>query len=277
MGDSVTAWFKARAAAMLALALPCLAGLTYLIAAGAPSHYVTVNAGALAFGLAMITIGPIQIGVLSNIKARRVLCVTLIALMALPIVAGPSINGVSRWLSVGGLNLHIGMVTVPLLMCLAARDRDYAIPITLSAILISLMQPGAASAFALMLAAVGFYYAWDDWKAGVAAITGFMVGVFASLRGELPAQPFVERILADVVAVQPFLAIAMVLSLFVSFFLMLHFIPHSKAERFAMAGTFAGFSIAAFLSNYPHILIGYGAAPILGYGLALSARPRSAA
>jgi hypothetical protein len=43
------------------------------------------------------------------------------------------------------------------------------------------------------------------------------------------------------------------------------------AERYALAGTFAGVSLAALMSKSPHILIGYGAAPIIGYGLALSA------
>ena len=40
--------------------------------------------------------------------------------------------------------------------------------------------------------------------------------------------------------------------------------------RHALAGSLFGFSLAAIVSNYPSVLIGYGAAPIIGYGLALA-------
>lgn len=42
------------------------------------------------------------------------------------------------------------------------------------------------------------------------------------------------------------------------------------AQRHALAGTLFGFSLAAVLSNYPSALIGYGAAPIVGFAIALS-------
>lgn len=266
-GASVSAWFWRRAAAMLAIALPCLSGLAYLTAFDAPRPYVAVNAAALALALGWIGFGSLP----SNQTARRIVSILLIALMAMPLIAGPAINGVTRWISIGGVSLHMGMVAIPLLACLAARDRDYATPILLSGIFITLVQPDAASAFALMLASVGLYFAWKDWKIGVVSIAGFAVGVLASLRGELPPQPFVERFLADLVLTEPALALGLALSLFASFFLMLWTLPRGDAERYALAGTLAGFSIAALLSNYPHILIGYGAAPILGYGLALAA------
>ena len=47
--------------------------------------------------------------------------------------------------------------------------------------------------------------------------------------------------------------------------LMLH-----ACVRHALAGSLFGFSLAAIVSNYPSVLIGYGAAPIIGYGLALA-------
>ncbi len=266
-GASVSAWFWRRAAAMLAIVLPCLSGLAYLTAFDAPRSYVAVNAAALALALGWIGFGSLP----SNQTARRIVSILLIALMAMPLIAGPAINGVTRWISIGGVSLHMGMVAIPLLACLAAHDRDYATPILLSGIFITLVQPDAASAFALMLASVGLYFAWKDWKIGVVSIAGFAVGVLASLRGELPPQPFVERFLADLVLTEPALALGLALSLFASFFLMLWALPRGDGERYALAGTFAGFSIAALLSNYPHILIGYGAAPILGYGLALAA------
>ena len=44
----------------------------------------------------------------------------------------------------------------------------------------------------------------------------------------------------------------------------------AQGVRHALAGPLFGFSLAATVSNYPSVLIGYGAAPIIGYGLALA-------
>lgn len=265
MSTRASAWFRHRAAAMLALLLPCSAGLAYLAAFGAPQAYLVINGAALAAALGWIAFG----GFPQKLTVRRVLSLLLLALMALPLMAGPSLNGVTRWISIGGLSVHMGMAVIPLLACLAARDSDYAVPILLSAIFITLVQPDAASAFALTLAGVGLYFAWHDWKPGVVAIAGFAVGIVASVRGELPAQPFVERFLANLILTNPAVALSLALSLLVSFFLLLRALPRGKAENYALAGTLAGFSIAALMSNYPHVLVGYGAAPIIGYGLAL--------
>ena len=271
MGSAVSAWFSRRSAAILALALPCLSGLAYLIAFDAPQSYVMVNAGALAIALGWTGFGTSLDGAPDGLMARRVLAALLTALMALPLVAGPSADGVMRWISIGGLSLHMGMVTIPLLVCLAARDRDFAMPILLSAMAVTLLQPDGASAFALMWASAGLFLVWKDWKTAILAIAGLAVSVIANLRGDLPPQPFVESILADLALIAPAFAIGLALSLFASFFLMLRLLPRGHAERYALAGSFAGFSIAALMANYPHILIGYGAAPIIGYGLALAA------
>ena len=49
-----------------------------------------------------------------------------------------------------------------------------------------------------------------------------------------------------------------------------HALPAEMRVRHALAGSLFGFSLAAIVSNYPSVLIGYGAAPIIGYGLALA-------
>lgn len=267
----LSSWLWHRITALLALSLPCLAGLAYLYAFEAPRSYLIVNAGALTVGLGWIAFGRLP----STLRVQRILSAFLLALMALPLILGPDINGVARWLFLRGFSLHTGMLAIPLLAVFAARDREYAPAMLLTAIFLTLIQPDAASAFALMLASVGLYFAWHEWKPGVVAIVGFAVGILASLRGELPPQQFVERILGELIPVAPLVALGLALSLIVSFLLILKATPLPKAERFAVAGTFAGFAITALMSNYPNILIGYGAAPILGFALALSARAKS--
>ena len=251
---------------VFALALPVLGGLGALWLMGAPASFLLVNAGALALGLAVIAFLP----QLDATKTERFAVVTLLVLLALPMLTGPYVNGIARWLPLGPFILHAGMLAIPMLAVIAARDEDYAAPILLAGILVAALQPDAASGLALTFAAVGLYNAKRDWKDGIVAGTGFFATLVMWVRGELPAQPFVERVLVDVAVVQPLAALALLACLVASFLLILHALPAPLAQRHALAGTLFGFSIAAVLSNYPSALIGYGAAPILGFAIALS-------
>ena len=266
MSDRAKAWLGQRLAAFLALLLPCVSGLAFLASFHAPQSYVLINGAAIVAAFVWIAFGRLP----SGLAARRALTIALLALLAAPLVAGPVVYDVARWVTVGGFSLHVGGLVLPLLACLAAKDRPYAAPILLTALLITFVQPDAASAFALMLASVGLYFAWHDWKPGVIAIVGFLVGLSASLRGELPPQPFVERIFNDLIPVAPWFALWLGVSVIGALLLMIKALPRPDGERFALAGTLAGFSIIALISNYPSVLIAYGAAPILGYGLAMA-------
>ena len=257
---------RAGSGGLLALALPVLGGFGALWLMGAPSSFLLVNAGALVLGLAVITFLP----QLDAIKIRRCAIVALLVLLALPLLTGPYVNGIARWLPLGPFNLHTGMLAIPMLAMLAAREEDYAAPILLAGILVAALQPDAASGLALTFAAMGLYNAKRDWKDGVVAGTGFFATLVMWVRGELPAQPFVERVLVDVAAIQPLAALALLVCLVASFLLILHALRASPTQRHALAGTLFGFSLAAVLSNYPSALIGYGAAPILGFAFALS-------
>ncbi len=109
----------------------------------------------------------------------------------------------------------------------------------------------------------------QDWKVGAVAVLGFFASLLMAVRGEIPPQPFVERVLMDAAGHSVLLAIALALSLAASFALILFAIPFDRAKRFALAGLFFGFAVMALMAPYPTPLIGYGAAPILGFGLAL--------
>jgi len=259
---------KERLPALLALALPVLAGLGWMAFAGAPPLYLAINAGALAIGSAWVTFGRLPAGA----APRRALAIGLVALFALPLLSGSEVNGITRWIPLGPLPLHSGMLTLPLLLVLAARQRDDAPPLLLAALLVALLQPDAASAFAITFACVGLHHVSQDWRMGAVAIMGFFAAIAAALRGELPAQQFVERVLVAAAFDQPLAALGLFGALAAGFLLMLFAAPMPRAERFALAGTLFGFSAAAMMSNYPSALIGFGAGPILGYALGLAAR-----
>lgn len=256
---------RGRGISVLSLALPVLAGIAYLALAGAPQTYVFINGLAALAAVAAILFVP---GFEAE-RTRRLIAVALIAVLFIPLVTGPTLNGIARWVPFGGVILHSGALFCPAIVVLAARDEDFAPPILLAALLAASLQPDAALGLAVMLAAVGLYNASRDWRLVPVAGIAFFASMVAGLRGELPAQPHVERILVHLAMTTPLAAFALALALLASFFLIAHAMAAPKPVRHALAGSLFGFSLAALVSNYPSVLIGYGAAPIIGYGLAL--------
>lgn len=257
---------KERAAAMVVLAIPTLAGLAFMSLSGAPDRYLLINGITLVAALAWLAAARIS----PSLNGARIVGAAMLALLTVPLLTGPEINEVSRWIPLGPFQLHSGMIAVPLLAGVAAMDREYSPAWLLSAIFLCLLQPDGASVFALMVVAVGLYFAWRTWQPGVVAMVAFFAGILASLRRELPAQPFVEHVLADALRANIAVGLGLLVATLVTFALILVAIRQPRAVRYAMAGSFAGFSITALMSNYPTPLIGYGAAPLIGYALALS-------
>lgn len=259
-----------RLPAILALAIPVLAGALYMALAGAPSHYALTNCGALALACLWILGGRGP----HTATSRHLLTIALLLLMLAPLAVSPTIasitgESVRRWFPLGPLTLHTGMLAMPALGMLAARNRTLAAPILLAALGVAYMQPDAATGFAITFAAAGLHHVTKDWKVGGVAVIGFFASLMMAVRGELPPQPFVERVLVDAASINPILAIALGLALAAGFALLLFAIPFDRTKRFTLAGLLFGFALLALMSSYPAPLIGYGAAPILGFGLAL--------
>lgn len=256
---------RGRSTTLLALAVPVVAGLAYLAAFGAPSSYLMVNGGALVVTILwMVFAPPAPATVL-----RRVIIGVALLLMFLPLATGPALNGIARWLPLGPVTLHAGMLVLPALVVLAADEPDYAPAILSAALLAAVLQPDMATCAALTLAAFGFYDATQDWRHGVFAAVAFAATLVASINGELPAQPFADHIVFRLVFTAPLTALGLVAALLVSFFLIAMAGPGAPAPRKGLAGCLLGFSFAGLVANYPSALIGYGASPILGFGLAL--------
>lgn len=261
---------RERLPALAALAVPTLAGAAWMAASGAPAHYATVNLVTLAGACGWMLVGRGPHTALS----RHLLLGALLIFMLTPLVMGPEMTSVTgdrvvRWFPLGTINLHVGMFTVPSLALLAARNRKLAAPILLAGIFAALLQPDAGSGFALTFAAIGIHHVTKDWKVGVTAIAGFVASVMMAIAGELPPQPFVERVFIDGFSQSILIGIALALSLAAGFALLAFAVPFSRETRFALAGALFGFVAIAMMSHYPMPLIGYGAAPIAGFGLAL--------
>lgn len=263
---------SARYPALFALGLPVLAGIAYLWLGGAPASYPVINVTALAIGWSAIMLPAVE----PSRHLRRAVLIVLLIILAVPLATGPHLNGISRWLPLGPFQLHAGSLVLPTIAVLAAREPDYAPPILLTALFAAFVQPDAATGYAVMFIAAGLYNATRDWRLVPVAGVAFLASLIAGFRGELPAQAFVERVLIQLALDAPIVGLLLLGALLGGFFTMVHALHTPKPERHALAGALFGFSLAALVSNYPSVLIGYGAAPIIGFGVALAlARSKS--
>ena len=250
---------------LLALAIPVLAGLAYMWVYGAPTRYLAINAAALLAGLMLASQS------FGNITARKLQIASsvLLAVFALPLVTGPEMNGIARWIPISGFILHAGMATIPALIVIAAQREDCSPIILLIAAAIALLQPDAGSGLAISFACIALASATHVWQPALVAATAFIAAMIADIRGLLPPQEFVERVFVDAFnfGVLPGLGLAAAM---VSALVLILFLPGaSRATRYGLAGSFIGLTFISTTSHYPTPLIGFGAAPILGYGLAL--------
>ena len=262
-----------RWAALAALAMPVTAGLAYMAAFGAPGHYLAINLAGLAAGGILTMLGrPPPDG-----RPATGLVAILLALLFVPLATGPEISGIARWLPLGPVTLHAGMLAIPGLSVLAARMPEASAPLLLAALFACFLQPDAAGGFAITFAAVGLHHVTRDWRAGIVAIIGFFASIVMAVRGELPPVEFVERVVADAATASLPAALGLAMASIAGFVLILKAAPLEPAARFALAGSLFGFLMMSVLNHYPAPLIGYGAAPILGYGLALGLVRKGAA
>ena len=251
--------------ALLALGLPVSVGTGWMAASGAPQRYLAINVASLLAAAVMLMTARLPHGP----RQRRMLAFALLTLCFLPQLTGPWVNGIARWIPAGPLALHTGAFAFPAIAVLAAHDEDYAAPILLAALLAASIMPDGAFGFAVVFAAIALHDRTRDWRTGLVGVVGFFAAIVMVLEGELPPQPFVERVIADAVLTQPLAAAGLLISMAGAVLLILFAAPMPAPARFALAGSLFGFALLSLVSHYPGVLIGYGAAPILGYGLAL--------
>lgn len=253
-------------------------GLLYMAAAGAPVLYLAVNALSLMIGIALFAVIP-----LSGAASRRsgLIVAALGGLLLATLLFGVSVDGVSRWIRVGGLSLQPSLVVLPPMLVAFARGRGAFASIGIIAAAVALaLQPDRAMAGVLTaaLAALAIYRR-DRCVVSTlgAAVAGFVITL---LRPDtLPAAPWVEQILYSSFQLHPLAGIAVgggVLLLIVPS-LAGHWIDPDNREVYAVFGTvWLAMVVAAALGNYPTPLVAYGGSAILGYLLSLSAMPARA-
>lgn len=252
----------------LALLLPALGGFAYLAAFGAPGRLIIVNALALALGLGWTIWGRVP----SGDCARIGLAMAAVALLFVPFLTGPDVGGASRWLPAGPVLLHSGALLLPLLTVLVASAPRAGPWLVALASLALALQPDAGALTGLGAASAAL--AWGRRSVPFALVAGASLSLAAATlhAGALEPQVYTEGVLAHVWQSAPLAAVVLAALLFVAPAVLLIRSPSSNhGAGPALAALLAGFTLAAILAPFPFPLIGYGASPILGFGLALGA------
>jgi hypothetical protein len=252
----------------LPLAIPSIGGLIYLYAFDAPARLLLINAGALVAALAWIMLGRLP----ASRAARLSLAAAGVMALFLPLLTGPVVGGVMRWLPAGPVMLQSGPLLLPLLTVLAARDAN-AGPILFGLAVLALgLQPDAGSLTGLAAAAATLACAQRSKLFALVSGTSVTLALATFGDGTLEPQVYTEAVLAQVAGHSPLQAVALGLLLFVAapWFLATSS-PNQRDEGYALAALLVGSGAMATLAAFPYPLIGYGASAILGFGLALGA------
>ncbi len=254
--------------AVIAAYLAAVAGgIGWMLVAGAPSMFAGVNAVAALLALAIAA-------VLWRRPSRRTELVALVlapAAIAASIAFGPDVDGVHRWLAIGPLRLHAAALFGPAFLVAFQRRTDWlgsAAAIVMAGLVA--LQPDMGVALALACAiglALVFEFRWDRMIAFSASAAA--LGFTAIRPDRLDPVPFVENVLQDIWGNGSLPGLAIPLALLAAIAAPVLRSTGRRTEGAAVAGWFLGLAAASLFRPFPTPLIGYGAAPILGYGIAL--------
>ncbi len=254
-------------------------GLAYMAAAGAPLAYLAVNAAALLIGF--LAVGILAMGPRLGEVANGIIAIALGAALLLTSLFGVSAEGVTRWLSAGGLLVQPSLLLLPLLALRFARSRDSlsTLAMLIAAIALALQSDRAmAGALAAAMAALALLRPGrNTLLAAAAASAGFAATM---LRPDpSPAMPFVDQIFYSSFAVHPLAgmavaagAVLMLVPAFVGF----RRDPANRVLYVVFGMVWLAIIAAAALGNYPTPLVGYSGSAIVGYMLSLIGLRRQA-
>lgn len=258
-----------------ALVAAVASGLLAFRIGDAPAIYLSINAVSLV--LALIAMFAVPAGRPGGRGATRgatwvvALCLTG---MAATLVSDFDLDGVRRWLSVGPVRLHAALLLLPAMLAALPRLPDgWKLASVTAAAAVVLLQPDFASALALGAGFIASH--WRRWREPLIA-AGYGVVVLCAIVGAFRNDPlapvrFVENMVADSWMLHPGLGMLILAALLFAVAAPVWAKAYHKNSALGVSGAWAGFTAASLIGAYPTPLVGYGAAAILGYGLAIAA------
>jgi hypothetical protein len=250
-------------------------GMTYMLAAGAPPRYLLVNLAGLALGAtAWLALGRAA-------GSRPAGAGPMVFALAIPLLLtalfGVSVEGASRWVSLGPLSLQVSLIVLPVMLVLYARRPD---EIGMAGIMVAALalaiQPDRAMSGALMAGLLALAISKQGRVPMVAAAASTLAFVWTLLKPDTsPAVPYVDGIFYTAFDVHPLAGCAVAIGA-VALILPAAAGRRALGERaalWAFGGCWSGAIAAAALGNYPTPLLGYGGSAVLGYLLSVALLP----
>jgi hypothetical protein len=254
-------------------------GMAYMLTAGAPPRYLLVNLAALVLGaMAWLALG-------RTARAPAAGAGPAILALAVPLLLtalfGVAVDGASRWVSVGPLNLQISLIVVPVMVVLYARRPDTIGTAGMIAAALALaVQPDRAMAGVLLAGLLALVLATPGRLAIMATAASILAFGYTLLTPDtLAAVPYVDHILLTAFDVHPLAGSAVVIGAVALIVPAVIGALSGAGERpalLAFGGCWLGVVAAAALGNYPTPLVGYGGSAVLGYLLSVALLPNGA-
>lgn len=242
-----------------------------LAGGGAPSGWLAVQAGASVAALALSL--PLLCRHLPRLATPLLVLAPFALLATLLFDAG--LDGVHRWLSVGPVRLHIGLLLLPALLTIKARgDSRYTSLALIAFAAVIGLQPDLGMALGLMLALLATALIRrdrQDWLALAASSAAFAVCFISPDR--LQPVPMVEHVLTDSwqwAAWTGPLALIGALILPLALLWRARIDPALRLPAVSLTGLWLGLLLASLIGHFPVPLLGYGASAVIGWGLALA-------
>lgn len=254
-------------------------GLVHMVIAGAPTRYLGVNAGALTIGLTMLGLLG-RAGSMGRQWTGGAILAMTGALLATAF-AGIEVEGVSRWVRIGGFALQPSLILLPLMIVAFSQARSAAATagLVVAAAAVAL-QPDRAMAGMLVLGLATLTLLCRDRQCIVAlaaSVAGFAVTLARA--DTLPAVPYVERVFYSSFDAHTGAGLAVLggsALLLVPAIVGWRRDAGNRATYAAFGAVWLAAIVAAALGNYPTPMVGYGGSAIIGYALSLLALPKRA-
>lgn len=248
-----------------ALVLPVLAGLSVMAWLGAPQAYLAINAAALLLARICAALVPTP----GREGEAALLIAALLAVFWATMLVGTEQDGVHRWLRAGPVTLHAGYLVLPLLAVLLPRiEIKLAAGVVCLLAIAAALQPDAAVALGVAGLALVLALQQRQLASTAACLLAIALGAVTVRHGDrLSPVAFVEFVPQQAWSVAYIAGTALIGVQVIS----LAAIARRGSGALGLAAFLLGCTVMSWLAPFPSLLIGYGAAPIIGLGLALAA------
>ena len=248
---------------LAAIAPPVLAGTIWMALTGASTGQLAVQLSALAIAAMVLFAG-------DRLEMPPRACgAVLLALLYLPLLFGPTVDGTSRWVGLGPVALTTAPLCLPALCVLLARARRswFVAPLVLI-FLAGLLQPDPS--IPITLACVIVAIGGPNLVALAGGVLLLGIGMATALRDTLQPVRFVEGVLADALSTMPPMGVILCITILAAMVPILLDPKGAMMQRRAVAASLVGLTLASLIGPYPTPLVGYGPAAIIGLSLALA-------